>query len=237
MFDVMIQIARELRASVGLESFRGLLSQGLAQAGFDEFIFMPAPDRSPLLQLRPEGTALLDRYAGAGFMRVDPIVSEVRRSGRPVAWDAWKRYSASERQPQRQLWDCVLSLGYRTGVSVPVHCPQGAFGNLACISSSRQPLTALRERSDWVTVLATLAANVYHEQFGDPEVEPPELTERELDCLAWTARGKTAWETGKILRISARTVNFHVQNAMHKLNATTKHQAAYRAYRLGLLVD
>jgi DNA-binding CsgD family transcriptional regulator len=53
--------------------------------------------------------------------------------------------------------------------------------------------------------------------------------------LQWTMEGKTAWEVGTLLGISERTAVLHVNNAMHKLGAVSKHQAVLKALRLGLL--
>ena len=66
-------------------------------------------------------------------------------------------------------------------------------------------------------------------------LERPKLTPRELEALRWTMEGKTAWEVGTILGISERTAVLHLQNAMHKLEATNKHQAVLKALRLGLI--
>jgi DNA-binding CsgD family transcriptional regulator len=68
-----------------------------------------------------------------------------------------------------------------------------------------------------------------------PLIERPALTSRELEALRWTMEGKTAWEVGAILGISERTAVLHVNNAMHKLGCTSKHQAVLRALRLGLI--
>jgi DNA-binding CsgD family transcriptional regulator len=65
--------------------------------------------------------------------------------------------------------------------------------------------------------------------------ERPRLTPRELETLRWTMEGKTAWEVGGILGISERTAVLHINNAMHKLDATNKHQAVLKALRLGLI--
>ena len=65
--------------------------------------------------------------------------------------------------------------------------------------------------------------------------ERPNLTPRELEALRWTMEGKTAWEVGAILGISERTAVLHVNNAMHKLECTSKHQAVLKALRLGLI--
>ncbi|MBY0227613.1 MAG: LuxR C-terminal-related transcriptional regulator [Hyphomicrobium sp.] len=55
------------------------------------------------------------------------------------------------------------------------------------------------------------------------------VSARELDCLRWTAAGKTAWEASKILGISERTVRFHLNTAREKLNCSTTTQAVAKA--------
>lgn len=55
------------------------------------------------------------------------------------------------------------------------------------------------------------------------------ISARELDCLKWTAAGKTAWEASVILGISERTVRFHLNAAREKLNCTTTTQAVAKA--------
>lgn len=42
------------------------------------------------------------------------------------------------------------------------------------------------------------------------------FTAREIEILHWIARGKSDWEIGEILQISAKTVNFHVENSKRK---------------------
>ncbi len=51
------------------------------------------------------------------------------------------------------------------------------------------------------------------------------LSDREYECLAWAARGKSAWETGCILGISRRTVVYHLENVRAKLDVRTTAQA------------
>lgn len=53
--------------------------------------------------------------------------------------------------------------------------------------------------------------------------------------MRWTAAGKTAAEISAIMNLSARTVTFHIGNAVKKLNARNKTEAAVRAAVLGLL--
>jgi DNA-binding CsgD family transcriptional regulator len=61
------------------------------------------------------------------------------------------------------------------------------------------------------------------------------LHERELEILTWVARGQTSEEIAKKLRITRRTVDFHVDNARAKLGAQTRTAAAIKAVAGGLI--
>ncbi len=55
------------------------------------------------------------------------------------------------------------------------------------------------------------------------------LTPREVEVLRWLRSGKTSWDISVILRISERTVNYHVGNIMQKLDVTNRMQAVSEA--------
>lgn len=61
------------------------------------------------------------------------------------------------------------------------------------------------------------------------------LRPRERDTLFWSAKGKTAWEIGKIFGISQNTVQEYIHSAIKKLDASTKTDAVIRALVQGLL--
>jgi DNA-binding CsgD family transcriptional regulator len=64
---------------------------------------------------------------------------------------------------------------------------------------------------------------------------PVQLSRREKDCLTWTAQGKSSGDIGMILNISENTVNFHVKNAMRKLETTSRTVAVVKSIRLNLI--
>jgi LuxR family transcriptional activator of conjugal transfer of Ti plasmids len=64
-----------------------------------------------------------------------------------------------------------------------------------------------------------------------------QLSQREMDCLNWAALGKSSCDIGTILTISENTVNFHVKNAMKKLETSTRIVAVIKAIQLGLIAD
>jgi DNA-binding NarL/FixJ family response regulator len=61
------------------------------------------------------------------------------------------------------------------------------------------------------------------------------LTEREREVLTWVGRGKTSAEIAIILGIRERTVNFHCDQAMKRLDVINRIQAVAKAIERGLI--
>lgn len=61
------------------------------------------------------------------------------------------------------------------------------------------------------------------------------LTARETEMLKWCADGKTSDEIAIILNLTKRTVDFHIANAINKLNVTNKTAAAVKAIQLNII--
>jgi DNA-binding CsgD family transcriptional regulator len=62
-----------------------------------------------------------------------------------------------------------------------------------------------------------------------------EITERQLECLAWVGEGKSANDIGGILGISRRTVEGHILKICTHLGVKTRVQALLKARDLGLI--
>ncbi len=62
-----------------------------------------------------------------------------------------------------------------------------------------------------------------------------ELNDRQIQVLTWVARGMTSAEIARELRLSKRTVDFHINNARIKLRAATRAEAVIKAVADGLI--
>jgi DNA-binding CsgD family transcriptional regulator len=87
-------------------------------------------------------------------------------------------------------------------------------------AASTHQFTIARRRGVWEIIEAPKAQT----RIGS-------LTPREREVMAWVSRGKSAWEIGKILHITKRTVDEHVQKAVRKLGAANRTQAVAIAIR------
>jgi DNA-binding NarL/FixJ family response regulator len=61
------------------------------------------------------------------------------------------------------------------------------------------------------------------------------LTDREIEALTWVAKGKSSTDIAVLMKVSERTVNFHINNVIRKLGVATRVQAAIRCALLGLI--
>jgi len=61
------------------------------------------------------------------------------------------------------------------------------------------------------------------------------LSLREKEVLNWLNKGKRSSEISVVLKISERTVNYHVNNIMQKLNAESRAHAISLSIQLGLI--
>jgi LuxR family quorum-sensing system transcriptional regulator CciR len=68
-----------------------------------------------------------------------------------------------------------------------------------------------------------------------PFPPPPGLTDRQRECLLWAARGKTAWEIGRILGVSEETVIRHFKQGGERYGVQRRASLMVRALFDGTL--
>lgn len=172
------------------------------------------------------------RYQQKNYLTADPTVWHGMRSLLPILWSDDTFASAHE------LWEDAQSFGLRIGWAQASRDVNGVAGMLT-LARSDDALSAgeMQDKSlkmAWLAQVAHLGMSRCLIAKMMPEIEV-KLSTREVEVLRWTAEGKTSSDVSRILEISERTVNFHINNAIAKLKATNKTAAAIRALILGML--
>lgn len=181
----------------------------------------------------------LGHYLEQGYIGVDPVVTHCCSKMVAMNWEETKPME-QECKKIRKFMGESRDFGLKSGLSFPVHTPHGGLAILSLASSCKdhsQTKSFLNKTIPLVHQAAFHVHEAVQRVIGTSamaHLQDP-LTEREKDCLLWTADGKTSWETAKILGISERTVKYHLQNACVKLNAVNRSQAIARAVSLGLI--
>ena len=223
-----------------LERLVGLLKAVSGELGFDRFAYCSLrseqrrnnSDEPPVIVHNfPESWS--QRYTEQGYVHHDPVVVYAHEFEKPYLWDSLGTMFALD-AVQNRLMREAREAGLKCGVAVPLH---GARARLSLMSFASSD-TGI----DAVGALPTLhmIASKFHTSYLSMSAAANDatavvLSPRERECLQWTARGKTAWEVGMLMRISENTVKFHLRNAMKKLDSTTSVQAVVKAIRYGLI--
>lgn len=176
-----------------------------------------------------------ERYIAHGYFKIDPLVEYAAKSTLPAIWEDPRFHEAGT----EEFWDEAADVGLQAGLSFAVHEQPGVTGIFSLARDQALNLQGL-ELAALIGRAQMFASLLHHSvlRIDLPRLLPgpmTPLTARERECLKWAADGKTAWETGQILKITERTAVFHVNNVIQKLGATNKIQAIVRAVALKLL--
>ncbi|RZF23641.1 LuxR family transcriptional regulator [Paraburkholderia sp. UYCP14C] len=206
------------------------------QLGFEYCCYgirIPVPVSKPVVatfDTYPSGWMM--HYRASGFLDIDPTVRAGMHSTNLIVWPE----SSDDDAPR--LWSDAHDFGLTVGVAHSSWAAHGAFGLL---TMSRHADALTPAEIDRLSLPMNWLANLSHmlmNRFLLPKLAPETrvtLTAREREVLCWTGEGKTSYEIGQILNISERTVNFHVNNVLLKLDATNKVQAVVKAIAMGLI--
>lgn len=215
----------------------GRIAEAARELGFE---YCAYGLRFPLPVSRPESLILSNyppgwrrRYDEANYLSVDPTVLHGRRTQSPLIW------TDSVFSSTPQLWHEARSFGLKVGWAQSSLDGYGVGGMLTLARSS-EPITAeeLVDREMQMRWLAHLAHVTLVERLKrklPTNCDSYPLTRRETEVLKWTADGKSCQDIADILSVSKHTVDFHVKNAVVKLNAGNKTAAVVRAAMMGML--
>jgi LuxR family transcriptional regulator, quorum-sensing system regulator BjaR1 len=235
--------AKLVRFDVNVEEIAGLDTQ------FDVFRFMkrvtefydfrtfmvltlPAPtamglSNSTIITNWPsELTAIFDRE---GLIQTSIVLQRLRRSTLPFAHDLG---DAAKQPGDERIREIFARFGIARGAYFPVHDSAGMRGAVAFGGTG--PEIGLEQMME----LTYLSIHVFERlaEIRRMDIRPGEvLTERETDCLNWTAAGKTSAEIADILGLSEHTVNHYLNRAAKKLDTVNRTQAVAKALRVGLI--
>ncbi|WP_426730498.1 LuxR C-terminal-related transcriptional regulator [Myxococcus faecalis] len=168
-------------------------------------------------------------YRKHDYLRIDPVVR--------LGVSSTELDELFAQAPQ--LLEDARAFGLASAVAQSCWAAHGVFGLLTFARASPEPLSDATLAALRQPMLVT-AHQLHARMMGllvprlAPDVDTA-LTPREREVLLWTGEDKTSADISTILDISERTVNFHIGNALLKLNATNKVQAVVKALTLGLM--
>jgi DNA-binding CsgD family transcriptional regulator len=165
-------------------------------------------------------------YLDRRFDRIDPVIGRATADAEAFAWGP--DIAGTSSGTEGAFFEAAAGFGIRYGFTIPVHDAAGRKAALTFASPERHAAFARTIEANRPAL--ELVAHYFH-RHAAPLLAPVRgagavvLTHREFECLQWAAKGKSAWETGRIIGITRRTVSFHLENAKAKLGVRCVAQA------------
>lgn len=210
-------------------ALRLLMEQTALAFDLPRFAYLHAPRHLPtrmsLVSNYPEAWTAL--YMEQAYDRFDPVIRNARLRLAPFEWDqeAWLGRLGEREQ---ELMEEASVYGIRCGFTFPIDDPASAFAAVtfaADVPGDRFRRSFARHKDVLKLIAYAFHAEARRVLAPGRYVAGAMLSPREFECLDWAAKGKSAWDTSRIIGISRRTVTFHLQNAKLKLGVRTIQQA------------
>ena len=165
----------------------------------------------------PEGW--LNHWLSSDYIHSDPVLHQLLARIEPVQWS---KITANDEMGSRIL-DEATEFRMTDGFALPIYSRDGFAVGLTMGTQHYE----LNKQDEACLHLASIYFHAKLEKLRAENTPRPRsrLTPRERECLTWVAAGKTDWEISQILNIAEQTAHEYVQNALTKLNATTRAQA------------
>ena len=175
-------------------------------------------------------------YDAHNYVDIDPVVHHAMTSVLPLDW----AHASREDPVVTTMFQEAEDAGLQHGLTIPVHGAKGEFSLLSLCGPDALPASKAA-RQEIMLAAHGLALRVHeavrtnvlsaHMASGSDT----ELTRRERECLRWVAAGMNKDEIARRIKVSARTVVFHLQNCADKLGVRGRQHAAARAIELGVI--
>jgi LuxR family transcriptional activator of conjugal transfer of Ti plasmids len=206
--------------------------------GFRWFAYLRLSDDIPTL-MSSYPKSWTGRYFDLDYQQIDPVVRRARLDSELFSWGGNAPRAVGTRE-QRRFFDEAMTFGIKSGVTLPI---RGGFGRMAAFTmATDEPNASVERLVDDCRGVFQLVGLYFHAHVtvkSRAETKSPQsvgaLTQRERQCLAWAARGKTVADAAILIGIAPRTVVFHLEKAREKLNASSIAQCVAEAIRRGLL--
>lgn len=170
-------------------------------------------------------------YFENDFIEVDPVVNYSLNTNHSFAWST--AFKKLDTQNRKALEFVTMAGDYHLKDGFAHTVGDRENGTLLSLAMERADNQYYSQLLNHVTPHLHEAMQRIAARNTDPAL--PELTEREREVLRWTGEGKSSWEIGMIMKISERTVKYHINNIKSKLNAVNRAHAVAKAFRFRII--
>lgn len=176
--------------------------------------------------------SLINSYRLSDAFRRSKLVTQLRRTIMPVFLPGSSLWLDADDREIAKSSDLFETEQFENILSFTLHDAQLDIYILALSGKRQAPAYNESAEIHYAAIRAVDSSSAVSTLEAGPRER---LTVREIECLRWSAAGKSSDEIAIILAISSHTVVSYLKSAMRKLEAVNRMQAVARAYRYRLL--
>ena len=232
------------RQATNLKELKEIFESALKSMGFEFWAYQIVPpshtQEKPPVIIANYPEEWVAHYVEQSYNKIDTVIIEGPKQPLPFQWSSLNQQTQMSVK-QKEFFNEASEYGLRDGLGIPIPSAYGDGYSMASMSSQAEPeeleklLKSYGSHIHLMSLTYHLLAKDLIELDRITDGKPLKLTPREIESLQWTAKGKSAWDIGKILGISDNAVKFYLANTRTKLGVTSTREAAIRAAILGLI--
>ncbi|MBV4473728.1 autoinducer binding domain-containing protein [Pseudomonas botevensis] len=227
---------RQLTFAKGIDTAFPILLNFAKNIGFSFCgISITSPERSSFksLHINNYPRTWNQQYEEKSYEEIDPVISHCNRSMLPIIW----KEETFSNIPD--LWERLQDQGLKHGWSQSFHHEESGLCSILSLARPHCSISPLElyEHFGYMFYVTSHLSELFARTLPMrlSRNRQARLSPREIEVLKLCASGKTAYETARILNLSERTVNYHVQNMIVKLNVCNKISAVIAAAKAGII--
>jgi LuxR family transcriptional regulator, quorum-sensing system regulator BjaR1 len=230
----------KLRDTNDYESVKSVFKESVNDLGVSAFIICDVPPDAPpgAQEIYASGwdKEWEERYLSKNYSKYDPVPNSVNWKADPYYWEEVELSCKKDSTAITIMNEARSEFGMHAGYCVPIHGLRGISGLVSVATSDRDWM--LSEREEAVLHVISLYAYEAVRRIRDktsPGGGGLKLAPREIECIKWVAAGKTSWEIGMILGISAETVSDYLKSASKRLGTSSRAHLVAKSHRLKMI--
>lgn len=229
--DTAQRLAAEVLKVASEDALIDILDEACSRLGCSWFAlshhvdFLAAPGKGLRIHNYPEDWARWFDEQRLGIC--DPVHRASRRRAAGFLWHDMQTFSRA-RPGDAAILARARRHGIHDGLTVPTHVPGDAHGSVSF--AWQKGIEATPEALMFAQTIGAFMFEAARQLSGlIPANDAPRLTDRQIECLQWAARGKSDSVIAQIMDLQTDTVSEHLRNARAKYSARTRISLAIRA--------
>jgi DNA-binding CsgD family transcriptional regulator len=176
-------------------------------------------------------------YLNEKYHEIDSTFDSVYYSTLPTCWTLQQQLQQAKNLRERQMRLDSIQFGAEKGISIPIHGPNEDFANFLVVQMKNEKCL----ENNFLHYELLICAHFYYHAvkklliLEQKKENKYQLSRRELQCLQLVSDRKSVSQIAALLKITERTVNFHIQNLNKKLGTSNKYQTVAKVLEKGLL--